>query len=102
MGNFIWNTTGNNAFVFGWDNEAANYTDKTYMNKSFVPFFIDMYRASKNQISMIEVADKADTWNSTGFRPGYGHTDPAKDCNALNQYLFVFYTSPGLTTSASK
>lgn len=38
------------------------------MNQTFVPFYLDLFVASNYQQSMVEVADKADTWNSTGFR----------------------------------
>ena len=101
LGSFIWNTTNYVGFSFGWDNEGANFTNQTYMNQTFVPFVRSLFAASKYQQSMIEVADKADTWNSTGFRYNYSSTDPAKDCNALNQFLYIYYTSPGVTESAS-
>ena len=71
------------------------------MNNTFVPFVTKLYVASKLQPALFEMADKADTWNSTGFKPNYTYTDPAKDCDALNQYLYIFYTSPGVTQTAS-
>jgi hypothetical protein len=71
------------------------------MDQTFVPFYRSLYAASRYQQSMVEVADKADTWNSTGFRYNYTFTDPAKDCNELNKYLYIYYTSPGVTESAS-
>ncbi len=97
LGAFNWNVTNFLGMAFGWDNQGANYTDANYTNSTFMPFLLKLYANSKYQLPLIEAADKADTWNSTGIKPNYTHTDPAKDCDALNQYAYIYYTSPGLT-----
>lgn len=99
LGNFCWNTTMSSGMAIGWDNEGANYSNSEYMN-SFVKF-AKAIRASARQSYIIEVSDKADTWNQTGFRPGYSFIQPAADCSSLNMYLYYLYSGPGLTTAAS-
>lgn len=99
LGNFCWNTTMSSGMAIGWDNEAADFSNTDYM-KNFVNFARGL-RTASSQSFITEVSDKADTWNQTGFRPGYSYTQPAADCSDLNMFLYYMYSGPGLTTAAS-
>ena len=88
------------SLVIGWDNEGANYVDNTYMTDIFVAFIDTFYLAAQQAFEM-EVADLADTWNATGFQPGYDYLQPERDCADMNQYAYIWYHSPGITEAAN-
>lgn len=69
------------------------------MNNMFLAFY-DALRPETQQSFVIEAADKADTWNSTGFVPGYDHLSPERDCGSMNQYAYIYYQTPGITEAA--
>lgn len=75
FGDFSWNTSNFYSLAVGWDNEGANFADKNYMENSFDAFRKEFYKTSRQPFE-VEVADKADTWDATGFRPGYNYFQP--------------------------
>ena len=75
LGNFARKTMNYYSLVIGWDNEGANYVDSTYMNDIFSAFINAFFSAGQQAFEM-EVADMADTWNGTGFQPGYDYLQP--------------------------
>ena len=64
--------------------------------------FAKTLRTKSYQSYFTATADAANTFNSTGIRPGYDFNQPAKDCADINMYIAYWYTSPGLTAAASK
>lgn len=85
--------------TIGWDNEGADYSNFDYM-VSGLEAFGQSLRSAARQPFLIETADRANEWNATGFRPGYGYSQPSIDCAAMNQFLYIMYASPGITESA--
>jgi hypothetical protein len=100
LGNFSWNATNSYGLSVGWDNQAANYQDPTYMTQLFKNFINTLYSYA-HQPFLLETADQANEWNATGLRPGYDYLQPEKDCADINLYVYIYYESPGVTETAN-
>lgn len=70
------------------------------MKNSFVKF-ISGLRSMARQSFLTASADRANEWNASGLAPGYDYQQPAQDCSYLNQYLYYYWTAPGVTEAAS-
>jgi hypothetical protein len=43
LSDYIWNTTIDYAFVFGWDPQAAKFSSNNYTKNTFLSFFFSIY-----------------------------------------------------------
>lgn len=100
LGDFCWNVTQRFGMNVGIDSEDANYTNTDYMKNSFAEF-INRVLNQAGQYYIAEVAHGADTWASTGFKSNYSASQPASDCSYMNNYVGMYFESPGITPNAS-
>ena len=97
LGDFSWDTTNHYGMTVGWDNQGADFTDEDYMSKGYVKWANSLY-IKASQPYFIELADRANEWQQSGFRRSYDHLQPARDCADINLWLSSYLrNSPGIT-----